>query len=43
MGVREFRDKFVALREPVRVVHSKSPIEVLGVWTPVKREEEHKL
>lgn len=34
MGVREFRDSFPRLTEPVRVVRASRGIKVLGVWTP---------
>lgn len=38
MGVRQFRDTFPTLTEPVRVIRSTRKVEVLGVWTPEKRE-----
>lgn len=41
MGVRQFRDSFPTLTEPVRVIRSTSRNgsgpEVLGVWSPEKR------
>lgn len=41
MGVRQFRDSFPALTEPVRVIRSTSRNgrgpEVLGVWHPERR------
>jgi len=44
MGVRQFRDRFPTLTEPVRVIRAvsregKGP-EVLGIWTPEKRAPE---
>lgn len=36
MGVREFRDAFPRLTEPVRVIRASRGIKVLGVWTPAK-------
>jgi hypothetical protein len=42
MGVRKFRDEFPNLTESVRVIRStrkgERPQEILGVWTPVRRE-----
>lgn len=42
MGVRKFRDEFPKLTEPVRVIRATSRDgqgpEVLGIWTPEKRE-----
>ena len=35
IGVREFRDTFHTITEPVRVIRSRKPyIEVIGTWTP---------
>lgn len=35
IGIREFRDSFPNLTEPVRVIRSRKPyIEVIGTWTP---------
>lgn len=34
MGVREFRDRFPTLDEPVRVIRATRGIEILGVWAP---------
>lgn len=34
MGVRQFRDQFPKLTEPVRVIRSTGDVTVLGVWTP---------
>lgn len=34
MGVREFRDKFGALTEPVRVIRATRGVQTLGTWTP---------
>jgi hypothetical protein len=35
IGVREFRDTFPTLTEPVRVIRSRKPyIEIIGTWTP---------
>lgn len=35
IGVREFRDTFPSITEPVRVIRSRKPfIEVIGTWTP---------
>lgn len=42
MGVRKFRDEFPKLTAPVRVIRATSRDgrgpEVLGIWTPEKRE-----
>lgn len=42
MGVRQFRDEFPKLTEPVRVIRATSRngkgIAVLGVWTPEKQQ-----
>lgn len=42
LGVRAFRDTFPTITEPVRVIRATSQNgrgpEVLGVWTPEKRE-----
>ena len=37
--MREFRNSFEKLDEPVQVVRARGKIEVLGTWTPAKREE----
>lgn len=46
MGVRRFRDEFPALTESVRVIRSTrkgdKPQEILGVWTPERREAIHR-
>jgi len=42
MGVREFRDQFPKLTEPVRVIRASRGIEVLGVWTPAPRQKKPK-
>lgn len=35
IGVREFRDTFPTITEPVRVIRSRKPyIEIIGTWTP---------
>ena len=35
IGVREFRDTFATITEPVKVIRSRKPyIEVIGTWTP---------
>jgi hypothetical protein len=35
IGVREFRDSFATITEPVKVIRSRKPyIEVIGTWTP---------
>ena len=35
VGVREFREHFTELLEPVTVIRSRRPtIETLGTWTP---------
>jgi hypothetical protein len=35
IGIREFRDSFPNLTEPVRVIRSRKPlIEIIGTWTP---------
>jgi len=34
VGVRDFRDTFPEIKETVKVVRSRKPIEVLGTWTP---------
>jgi len=35
VGVREFRDTFQSITEPVRVIRTRRPvIEVIGTWTP---------
>ena len=35
IGVREFRDSFATIAEPVKVIRSRKPyIEVIGTWTP---------
>ena len=35
IGVREFRDTFPTIDQPVKVIRSRRPfIEVLGTWTP---------
>jgi hypothetical protein len=39
MGMREFREKFSTLTEPVRVIRSRGTIEVIGDWIPAKHEE----
>lgn len=36
MGVRQFRDEFPRLTEPVRVIKATRGMRVLGVWTPAK-------
>lgn len=36
MTMREFRNTFPELREPVRVVRARGTIEVVGTWTPSK-------
>jgi len=46
MGVRQFRDKFPTLTQPVRVIRAvnrngRGP-EVLGIWTPEKRTPDEK-
>ena len=38
MGVRAFRDSFPNLTETVRVIRATRNVEVLGVWTPEKRD-----
>lgn len=42
MGVRIFRDQFPTLTTSVRVIRSTrkgdKPQEILGMWTPEKRE-----
>ena len=40
MGVRQFRDAFPRLTEPVRVIRASRGIKVLGVWTPAKETPE---
>ena len=46
MGVRQFRDSFPNLTEPVRVIRATRGIEILGVWNPdadaVKKRAEEK-
>lgn len=37
--MREFRNTFQKLTEPVRVIRARGEIEVVGTWTPVKRAE----
>jgi hypothetical protein len=39
MGMREFREKFPTLTDPVRVIRSRGSIEVIGDWIPAKREK----
>lgn len=34
--MREFRNNFAVLKEPVRVVRSRGNIEFVGTWTPEK-------
>lgn len=34
--MREFRNNFAAITEPVRVLRSRGNIEVIGTWTPEK-------
>lgn len=43
MGVREFRDAFPRLTEPVRVVRASRGVEILGVWTPAPPAHKAKL
>ena len=38
--MREFRNTFQKLEEPVRVVRARGEIEVIGTWTPTKRKEQ---
>lgn len=38
IGVREFRNNFQKLDEPVKVVRARGEIEVLGTWTPKKKD-----
>lgn len=39
VGVREFREKLSSFREPVKVVHTRGSLKVLGVWIPEGYEE----
>ena len=34
ISMREFRDKFHTLTEPVKVVRARGEIEIIGTWTP---------
>lgn len=34
--MREFRNNFQKIEEPVRVVRARGAIEVIGYWTPVE-------
>lgn len=37
--MREFRNTFQKLEEPVKVVRARGEIEVIGTWTPTKKPE----
>ena len=37
--MREFRNTFQTLTEPVKVVRSRGEVKVLGTWTPAKQEK----
>jgi hypothetical protein len=36
--MREFRNTFQKLVEPVRVVRARGEIEIVGTWTPSKQQ-----
>lgn len=36
--MREFRNSFQKIQEPVRVVRARGEIEVIGTWTPAKKK-----
>ena len=40
LTVREFRAQFSKLTHPVRVIRSRGKVEILGLWTPTKRNSE---
>jgi hypothetical protein len=42
MGVREFRDKFPNMTEPVRVIRATRGVVTLGTWTPDPNREDVK-
>lgn len=37
INMREFRNTFQKIDEPVRVVRTRGEVEVIGTWTPAKR------
>jgi hypothetical protein len=37
--VRQFRNNFQRLDEPVRVIRARGEVEILGTWTPWEKEE----
>jgi hypothetical protein len=36
--MRDFRNNFQRMEEPVRVVRARGEIEVIGTWTPAKKK-----
>jgi hypothetical protein len=36
--MREFRNNFQKLGEPVRVIRARGEIEIIGTWTPAKKK-----
>lgn len=38
--MRDFRANFSKLKDPVKVVRARGEIEVIGTWTPVRKDPE---
>ena len=38
--MREFRESFQKLAEPVKVVRARGTIEIVGTWTPAKPKKD---
>jgi len=38
--MREFRNTFQKIAEPVRVIRARGEIQVIGTWTPVKERND---
>jgi hypothetical protein len=38
VSMRDFRNNFQRIDEPVKVVRARGDIEVIGTWTPVKKK-----
>lgn len=36
--MREFRSGFAKMTEPVKVIRARGEIEIVGTWTPARRE-----